>query len=53
MSSKLIFVLLGAPLEGGVGAAGQICANFATCSWEPLSMFNLIDNAVDMSRGNS
>ena len=40
MSSKLIFVLLGAPLEGGVGAAGQICANFATCGWEPLSMLN-------------
>ena len=40
MSSKLIFVLLGAPLEGGVGAAGQICANFATCSWEPLAMLN-------------
>ena len=40
MSSKLIFVLLGAPLEGGVGAAGQICANFATFSWEPLTMLN-------------
>ena len=40
MSSKLILVLLAAPLEGGVGAAGQICANFATFSWEPLTMLN-------------
>ena len=22
------------------GTAGQICANFATCSWEPLTMLN-------------
>ena len=40
MSSKLILVLLAAPLEGGVGAAGQICANLATFSWEPLTMLN-------------
>ena len=23
-----------------LGAAGHICANFATCSWEPLAMLN-------------
>ena len=23
-----------------LGAAGHICANFATCSWEPLTMLN-------------
>ena len=40
MSSKLILVLLAAPLEGGVGGAGQICANFATFNWEPLTMLN-------------
>ena len=27
-------------MEGGVGAAGQICANLATFSWEPLTMLN-------------
>ena len=23
-----------------LGTAGHICANFATCSWEPLTMLN-------------
>ena len=23
-----------------LGTAGHICANFATCSWEPLTMIN-------------
>ena len=23
-----------------LGAAGHICADFATCSWEPLTMLN-------------
>ena len=42
MSSKLIFVLLGASSgrRALLGAAGHICANFATCSWEPLTMLN-------------
>ena len=42
MSSKLIFVLLGASSgrRALLGAAGHICANFATCSWELFTMLN-------------
>ena len=42
MSSKLIFVLLGASSgrRALLGAAGHICANFATCRWELLTMLN-------------
>ena len=45
MSSKLILVLQSAPSRGWnrwspLVAAWHICANFATCSWEPLTMLN-------------
>ena len=29
-----------APLAAPLGAAGHICAYFATCSWKPLTMLN-------------
>ena len=40
MSSKLILVLQGAGHLAPLGTAWHICANFATCSWEPLTMLN-------------
>ena len=40
MSSKLIFMLQGAGHLAPLGTAWHICANFATCSWEPLIMLN-------------
>ena len=40
MSSKLILVLQGSGHLAPLGTAWHICANFATCSWEPLTMLN-------------